>query len=218
MMQYIFSDRQRTNVLKRAESQAIQLFCKHMPAWVTPNFLTTVGLAGGLIVFLGLWLARTNILFLLISILGLALHWFGDSLDGRLAYYRNTPRKWFGFSLDVVVDWISIFAMGLGCYMYLPRYRVVAFLLIAAYGAAIVIALLRYKISGNYKIDLFNFGPTEMRVLIAAVLLLEIFRPDSLLQFCVIAALVLTVMNIVELREVLRLADARDASERVILK
>jgi len=217
-MQYLFSDRDRTNFLKQAERRAVQFLCKHMPVWVTSNGLTAIGLVGGGIVLVGLWLARSNVLFLGLSIFGLVLHWFGDSLDGRLAYYRNTPRKWFGFSLDIFVDWVSVVAMGLGCYVYLPRYRVLAFLLIAAYGAAMVIVLLRYKISGEYKIDLFNFGPTEMRVLIAAVLLLEIFRPGSLLQFCVIATVVLTIMNIIELRNVLRLADARDASERATLK
>jgi hypothetical protein len=216
MVQYLFSDRRRTNMMKQAERRSVLFLCQHMPVWVTPNGLTTIGLVGGFIVFAGLWLARSNALFLLLSILGLALHWFGDSLDGRLAYYRNTPRKWFGFSLDVIVDWVSVFAMGLGCYTYLPHYRAVAFLLVAAYGAAIVIALLRYKISGTYKIDLFTFGPTEMRLLIAAVLVLEIFRRGSLLQFCIIATVVLAVMDILELRNVLRLADARDASEKPI--
>jgi phosphatidylserine synthase len=39
---------------------------------------------------------------------GFAINWFGDSLDGRIAYYRNTPRKWYGFALDCIMDWLSL--------------------------------------------------------------------------------------------------------------
>ena len=55
-----------------------------------------------------------GISYLLFSLLGLFINWFGDSLDGRLAYYRNKPRKWFGFTLDLIVDWLGTILMGLG--------------------------------------------------------------------------------------------------------
>jgi phosphatidylglycerophosphate synthase len=215
MTQTADADRRRTNVLKRAEFSAIQFFCRHMPAWMTPNGLTIVGLAGGAMVLAGLWLASLNVLFVLLSIFGLAVHWFGDSLDGRLAYYRNTPRKWFGFCLDIVADWVSVFAMGLGCYLYLPRHRFIPFLLVAAYGASIIIALLRYRISEEYRIDLFRFGPTEMRLIISAVFVLEIFLSGSIMAFCGIATITLAGMNVVDLRNLLHLADARDLSEKI---
>ena len=80
-----------------------------MPQWVTPNILTAIGFAGSIMVALGLWYAQSNPLFLFFSVFGFAVQWFGDSLDGRLAYWRNIPRKWYGWALDISVDWISIF-------------------------------------------------------------------------------------------------------------
>ena len=48
----------------------------------------------------------------------LIINWFGDSLDGRLAYYRNKPRKWYGFSLDITVDWFTTLLIGAGYAIY----------------------------------------------------------------------------------------------------
>ena len=90
----ITADRKRTNFLKEIEQEAILFFCEVMPSWVTPDMLTFVALLGSLTVFMGFWLARTDPNFLLVSIAGFAIQWFGDSLDGRLAYFRKTPRKW----------------------------------------------------------------------------------------------------------------------------
>lgn len=214
MQRSISSDRARTNILKRAEYNLIQYLCERMPPWITSNGLTAIGLAGGGVVFLGLWLGKVHVLLLLISILGLVINWFGDSLDGRLAYYRNIPRKWYGFSLDVVADWTSTFAIALGFYFHFPRYKVIPFVFVAAYGAAIIIALLRYKITDDYRIDTFRLGPTEMRILVAVMLLLEIFRPNTLFQFGIAGAGILIVMDFVELKKLLRLADKRDVHEK----
>jgi hypothetical protein len=49
----------------------------------------------------------------------MAIQWFGDSLDGRIAYYRNTPRKWYGWLLDMNLDWISTAMMTAAYVIYL---------------------------------------------------------------------------------------------------
>jgi hypothetical protein len=148
--------------------------------------------------------------FLMLSILGLALHWFGDSLDGRLAYYRNTPRKWYGWALDITVDWTSACFIGLGFYFYLETFKIVAFVFVVAYGGSMIVALLRYRISDKYTIDTFMFGPTELRLLLAAVLLIEFYRPNTLLQFGFAGSLVLVIINTIDSYKVLKLADQKD--------
>jgi hypothetical protein len=205
------SDRERTNLLKRAEARAIQFFCRHMPGWIYPDLLTAIGFCGSLIVCAGLWLARhRDQYFLLLSILGLAIHWFGDSLDGRLAYYRNTPRKWYGWALDINVDWTSACFIGLGFYFYLMTFKIVAFVFVVAYGGSMIVALLRYKITEKYTIDTFMFGPTELRLLLASVLLIELFRPNTLLQFGFAGSLILVIINTIDSYKVLKMADRKD--------
>jgi len=208
-------DRERSNILKKAEARAIQFLCAHMPRWVYPDLLTAIGFSGSLVICAGLWLAKhRDRYFLLLSIFGLAVHWFGDSLDGRLAYYRKTPRKWYGWALDINVDWTSACFIGLGFYFYLATFKIVAFVFVVAYGGSMIVALLRYRITEKYTIDTFMFGPTELRILLATVLLVEIYRPDTLLQFGFVGSLILVLINLADSYKVLKLADQRDRNQQ----
>src|SRR3954470_22587468 len=93
-------DRKRTNLLRGIEQPTLIFLCRILPRWVSPNMLTLIGFLGSVIVLFGFYLARSNVYYLALSIGGLAIQWFGDSLDGRIAYYRNITRKWYGFALD----------------------------------------------------------------------------------------------------------------------
>lgn len=207
-------DRERSNMLRHAEQRLVHYLCKRLPLWVTSDMLTAFGFFGSIVICWGLWRGESNRVFLLFSILGLVIHWFGDSLDGRLAYYRNQPRQWYGWALDINTDWTSICIIGLGFYLYLPAYQIVAALFVVVYGGAMIIALLRYKITNQYQIDSFYLGPTELRILLAAVLLGEMFRANTLLQFGLIGSLLLIVFNLFELYRLLRLADQKDHAEK----
>ena len=56
-----------------------------LPAWVEPDHLTALAFAALLLTAAGYWMARWNPAYMLLSIAGLGLNWFGDSLDGTLA-------------------------------------------------------------------------------------------------------------------------------------
>ena len=211
-------DRKRSNLLRHAEQRLVQYLCSRLPQWVNSDMLTAFGFFGSLVICGGLWLGASHRLFLLLAIIGLAIHWFGDSLDGRLAYHRNRPRKWYGWALDINVDWTSACIIGLGFYLYLPAYKIMAALFVVVYGGAMIISLLRYKITNQYEIDSFYFGPTELRLLLAAVLLAEIFRPDTLLYFSVAASLLLIIFNLIESCRLLRLGDQKDRDEKAAIK
>ena len=210
----IQSDRKRTNILKNAEYTTISFLCKHMPSWVTSDMLTAFGVLGAVVVFMGLQLGLVYKSYLLLSVLGLAIHWFGDSLDGRLAYYRKSPRKWYGWALDVNADWLATVIIGLGFYFYFTFYNWIAFIFVVAYGGAMIVALLRYKISDKYAIDSNNLGPTELRIILAAVLLAEIFIPHALMTFGFIGSLLLIIMNTMDTIEVLKAGDFRDEQDK----
>lgn len=208
-------DRERTNLLRNAEYRLIEQLCERMPPWVTPDMLTATGFLGSVVVFGGLCLGNYWKGFLLLSVIGFAIQWFGDSLDGRLAYFRNTPRKWYGWTLDLNTDWVSACVIGLGFYFYLPvEHRIVAFVFVIAYGGSLIVALLRYKVTDKYTIDTFLFGPTEVRILLSLVLLIEIFRTDTLFQFGLVGTLLLVTFNLIESYRILKQADQRDREEK----
>ncbi len=214
MREKVFSDRERSNFLKHYESRLILSLCERMPPWITPNRLTAIGVLGSLMVFGGFWLGHYLRIALLISIIGLAVNWFGDSLDGRLAYYRNIPRKWYGFCLDIVVDWLSMFLVVMGFYVYFDDYRWLPFIFLLAYGGLMLIALLRYKITDSYSIDAFQLGPTEMRIIIAVLIFIEIIRRGTLLQASMLGAVVILLFTILALRSLLQAADLKDQQEK----
>lgn len=207
--------RGRKNIFKDVEQRFIQYLCPKIPNWVTPDILTYTGIAGSVIVLLGLCLALFySKYFLLLSVFGFFTHWFGDSLDGRIAYYRNTPRKWYGWALDINADWISICIIGFGFYLYFPFYKALAFLFVVSYGGSMILSLLQYKLSDKYVIDKAYLGPTELRILICLALIVEIFLPYTLLVFASIGSLVLLILNLFESIDVLKEGDKRDLNDR----
>ncbi len=144
-----------------------------------------------------------------------AINWFGDSLDGRLAYYRNRPRKWFGFCLDIVVDWIGIVAIGLGYYTYVhPDWKIIGFIFVVLYGAEMIISQLRYKVTDKYSIDSGLLGPTEVRIILAALFCLEYFVPGSIHWIGLAISVVLLVSFISDFVKLLDAANERDAALR----
>ena len=182
------------------------------------NMLTTIGLCGNLLVALFMLLGALTgeSWWLLLTPLGFAINWFGDSLDGRLAYYRGKPRKWFGFCLDIVVDWIGIVAIGLGYYSYVaPEWKLVGFIFVALYGAEMIISQLRYKVTDRYSIDSGLLGPTEVRIILALLFSSEYFFPGSIQWIGLAISVVLLIAFLTDFTGLLALANERDAAARL---
>lgn len=212
----ISEGRTRTNLLRKYEQNALAYLVQRIPAWMSSDMLTAIGFLGSVIVFLSFVLAAyVNRYLLLIGVLGFVISWFGDSLDGRVAYYRNKPRKWYGFSLDITVDWLGVILMGAGFIVYaISPWKIIGFLFVVLYGWEMITALLRYKIINQYSIDSGAFGPTEVRILISFILVLEVIFKNSIIYTSSLACLVLLIMNILETKKILQLADERDKNER----
>ena len=197
-----------------AEFKTIEYLCGKMPKWITPDLLTLTGVAGSLVILLGLYLSIENKYALIVSVVGFAIQWFGDSLDGRLAYYRNIPRKWYGWSLDINADWISICIIGFGFYTYFPAYKFLAVVFVMAYGGSLILSLLQYKINNKYLIDKASLGPTELRIIICLALCIEIFVPYALVIFSLVASVIMLILNVKESMHLMSEGDIRDNFEK----
>lgn len=212
----ISKDRHRTNILRKYEQKALVFLVQRIPSFITSDILTGIGFIGSLItVFSFILAAYIDRNFLLLGILGFFINWFGDSMDGRVAYYRNTPRKWYGFSLDITVDWLTTMLIGYGYMVYTEgSWEMLGFVFVVMYGWAIITALLRYKVTGKYTIDSGLFGPTEVRIVISAILVAEVLYNGSIVYSALAACIILFIINVIDTRKLISLANDRDLSEK----
>src|SRR5262249_22196467 len=99
--------REHSSLLARSEKLALVWMAERLPSWVAPDHLTALGLLSMLLAGAAYWAARYHANALILVVAGLALNWFGDSLDGTLARVRKCERPRYGFYVDHVVDSVS---------------------------------------------------------------------------------------------------------------
>ncbi len=151
------------------ERPALRWLAAHMPAWVTPDLCTAVGVAGAFITFVGYVLSNVYPVFLWLASLGFVINWLGDSLDGTLARHRHIERPLYGYFVDHTTDSITqiLIFCGLGLTSYVSFS--VASMALVGYLVMCIVTYLRTSVSGEFKISYGRLGPTESRVI--AVLL-----------------------------------------------
>ena len=157
------------NLLARSERRLLTFFCAHMPAWVTPDLLTAIGVGGAVVIFAGYALSSFNPAFLWLSIAGYAIQWFGDSMDGSLARFRKIERPSFGYFLDHSCDGLTslliLAGIGLSPFVRLD----VALFALTGYLLLSVHAYLAARVLGELKLSYLNAGPTELRIALIAM-------------------------------------------------
>lgn len=174
------AERHLAGLTARAEKRALLWLAPRTPGWVTSDHLTLLGLGamaacGALYALAG----RLPWLLLLVNV-ALVLNWLGDSLDGTLARHRGVERPRFGFYVDHLADAFgALFVLGGLALSGLMSPLVAAAFLAAYYLLAIETYLATYAI-GRFKISWGPFGGTELRILLAAVNVLVLFRPRLL--------------------------------------
>jgi phosphatidylglycerophosphate synthase len=140
-----------------------------MPARVTPDTCTAIGVLGALLTMISYGLSNYSPNYLWLASLGLFINWFGDSLDGTLARYRDIERPRYGFYIDHVTDGVCqvMVFMGSGLTPYVSFN--IACLALISYLLLSILVYVRTYVVGEFKISYGRLGPTESRAL--AVLL-----------------------------------------------
>jgi phosphatidylglycerophosphate synthase len=176
------------------ERPALQWLAARMPAWVTPDTLTAVGVTGSVIIFAGYGLTFFDPNFLWLASFGYLVNWFGDSLDGTVARYRKIQRPVYGFFVDHSVDAVSevLIFLGLGLSPYV-RFDIACMALIG-YLLMSVLVYLNTAVQGEFRISYAKIGPTEMRVIAIIANMLVYFVGNPVLME---APLYLTVYDLI---------------------
>jgi len=167
----------QTSILNNLEKKILVAMAKKMPAWVTSDMLTFIGFLGALIIAAGFSLSNLNLNWLWLTVFGLFVNWFGDSMDGSLARVRNTQRKTYGFYIDHNVDVINETIMFVGAGTSPLVNMSFAMLALVAYFMLSVYVYINCHLKGEMRLTYAGLGPTEFRILLAIVCICFMYIP-----------------------------------------
>lgn len=158
--------RVQTSVLAPLEKRCLIWMAERIPPPVNSDHLTV--LAGFSMLAAGFCYWNGAPAALVSAVVLLAVNWFGDSLDGTLARVRHHERPRYGFYVDHVLDVLCILFIFAGLVLggHMSPLIGGGFLL-AYYLLMIEIALATHAV-GVFRISFWKFGPTELRILLAA--------------------------------------------------
>ncbi len=159
--------RDHRSVLAASEKRLLVALARRLPALITSDHLTLIGIIGMLLagVFFACipaapWSAAA-------FVAALALNWFGDSLDGTVARVRNQQRPRYGYYVDHVLDLAGTAALigGIGASGLMRPW--IAFALAAAFFLLAAERFLATHARGIFRLSFAWFGPTELRIVLA---------------------------------------------------
>jgi archaetidylinositol phosphate synthase len=173
--------RVNTSVLAASEKRALIWIAQRLPAWVNSDHLTVLGFVSLLAAGAAYWYASVNRLALLLVIPLLVLNWFGDSLDGTLARVRHRQRPRYGFYVDHLLDATGTFALMSGLAFSGFMNAAVAYAFLIVYLLLSIEIYLATHALGTFKLSFWNFGPTELRILLIVGNLFALRNPIAMI-------------------------------------
>jgi phosphatidylglycerophosphate synthase len=164
-------------VLASLEKRTLIWLAHRLPAWINSDHLSALGLSsmGAAGVCFALWPHLTWAGPAIIA--ALVLNWFGDSLDGTLARVRGQQRPRYGYYVDHVIDLAGTsFLLG-GLALSGLMAPAVAIALLAGYVLVCAETYLATHVTRVFKMAFMGFGPTELRIVLAAGVLRVMSNP-----------------------------------------
>jgi phosphatidylglycerophosphate synthase len=159
------------------EKRTLLWLAARTPKGIGPDHLTALGLAAQIGAGVCYALAAWNRYALLGAIACLALNWLGDSLDGTLARIRRRERPRYGFYVDHMVDSFGALALMGGLALSGCMHPAIAIGLLIAFLMLSIQSYLATHALGEFQLSFWGFGPTELRMLLAAGNLALFWKP-----------------------------------------
>jgi archaetidylinositol phosphate synthase len=160
--------REHTSVLASVERRTLLWIAIRLPALITSDHLSVLGLTSMLAVGIGFAAFRVTPWAAAVVVVALAANWFGDSLDGTVARVRGQERPRYGFYVDHVIDLLGTAFLfgGLACSGLMSP--LLAVILLASYAIVCAETYLATHATGVFRMSFLGFGPTELRLVLAA--------------------------------------------------
>jgi archaetidylinositol phosphate synthase len=164
---FVSATRIQTSLVASAEKRILIWLAERTPPAINSDHLTILGFLSQCLAGACYAVSRWNSDALLLGIVFIGINWLGDSLDGTLARVRDQQRPRYGFYVDHVTDTIGAFFLmgGIAVSGYVHP-GVALGMLIAFLMLSIESYLATYTL-GKFQLSYWNFGPTEIRILLA---------------------------------------------------
>src|SRR5262245_59334774 len=161
--------RELTFLLAVPERRLLHWMAARLPAWVTSDQLTGLGVAAATATGVAYGLSGLHTAWLWVASAMLVVQWFGDSLDRTLARVRQLERPRYGYYLDHVVDAYSTAAIGIGLGISPYVSFGIALGLVVVYLVLSIIVYLESAVFGAFRLAYGRLGPTEIRLLLIII-------------------------------------------------
>ncbi len=161
--------REKTFLLAHVEERALKAIARRLPRWVLPDHLTALGVLAALGIATAYVLSNDSRTWLWAASGLLVVHWLGDSLDGTLARVRRSERPGYGYYLDHLVDAFATALIGIGLGLSPFMHLGVGLAIVVAYLVLSINTYLETHVFGTFTLGYGRVGPTEVRLLLAAI-------------------------------------------------
>ncbi len=146
------------------EKRLLDRIAKGLYHYVNADQLSILALCGAIIAGYSYIIATSNLQFLHIANFGIFIHWFGDSLDGRVANLRHENRPNLGHYIDHILDAVSAITITFGItYSGLTNQSSWVWVL-ALFLLIMIHSFLKASVTGDFELSFERFGPTEARI------------------------------------------------------
>ncbi len=174
--------RVQESLLAPIEKVALRKLASWMPGWVNSDHLTLIGLLSMLFAGISYYMAGKNSSYLFAASVFIVLNWFGDSLDGTLARYRQKLRPRYGYYVDHIIDAFGtlFLALGLGLSGYMSF--TVSLFFVIAYFMMSIQTYLASSVFKVFQISFWKLSPTEVRIALIAGNTYAWYRPEVALS------------------------------------
>jgi len=154
-------------LLAAAEKRLLIRIAERLPGWIHSDLLTMLALGAMALSGAGFALARLDARALWLVIAGLAINWFGDSLDGTLARVRHVERPLYGYYIDHALDiaGTALLVGGLALSGFMTP--IVALATLTTYLMVAGEVYLATAAGRDFKMSVGGVGPTELRIILA---------------------------------------------------
>ena len=149
------------------EARALRWLAARVPDRIGSDHLTALGFAATLIAALAYAASPAHPWLVLLVNGALLANWYGDSLDGTLARFRERSRPRYGFYVDHLVDSIGAVALVLGLASSGLMAPAVAVSVLVAYLLLSIEMFLATYTLARFKIAYGGLGGTELRIALA---------------------------------------------------
>jgi archaetidylinositol phosphate synthase len=154
---------------RKLEKKWLPRMANSIPDWITPDHMTLLGIFAAFVVAAGYLLVNYSPWWLMLSNVGLILHWYGDSLDGTLARVRKSERERYGYFVDHICDigTVVLIAIALGA-SPLMQLEIALFVAIGYSMMNVYVHIVAYT-RQKFLLSHGRIGPTEFRIILIII-------------------------------------------------